>query len=162
LITQDGRAPRLVMGRLGETISRFCQRYQIDVARRQVIINGMLSGQEVDPTVARIASDTEAVAVREPVEIERSSACVACGWCVDVCPAELTPVHLMQWAQKASEKAAGPALLRSAAVREALHCIGCGLCSYVCPTRLPLMQEILRLQEQVAAAERPEKTRGAA
>jgi Na+-translocating ferredoxin:NAD+ oxidoreductase subunit C len=163
LITQHGHAPRLVMGRLGETVAAFCKRYEQEVSQQQVILNGMLTGQEVDAGVARIAADTEAVAVREPAEVERPTACLSCGWCVDVCPTALTPVHLMQLAQKVPPGATPkPALLRSTMVRESLHCIACGLCTYVCPTRLPLMEETLRLRNLVLATVPLQQTRGAA
>jgi Na+-translocating ferredoxin:NAD+ oxidoreductase subunit C len=145
--------PRLVMGRLGEKLEEFCTRHEVvcKVESMQVIVNGMLAGREANPQTTRIEADTDSVALRAPMAAEPPAACLACGWCVDVCPTGLTPVHLMELARRLPEGSA--ARWRSA--REARHCIGCGLCSYVCPTRLPLMEETLRLRERVAAAAPP-------
>jgi len=156
---------------LGETIAQFCKRHKVDVTGMQVIRNGMMAGEIVDPHSACISAATESITLREPVDVENPSACLACGWCVDVCPTGLTPVRLMQLSEKiptgvdiahghlpaSTPRAnAGPnavkSLLTSREARESLHCISCGLCSYVCPTRLPLMSETLRLRERVVAA----------
>jgi electron transport complex protein RnfC len=106
--------------------------------------------------VMGIDATTESIAFREPAPAEKATACLACGWCVDVCPTGLTPVHLMQLSQNLDavpEKSTEvPAILRSTAARESLHCIGCGLCTYVCPTRLPLMAATLHLRSRVSAA----------
>jgi electron transport complex protein RnfC len=163
--SNNSSSARLVMGRIGETVADFCRRFSVDLLNQQVILNGMLAGQDVDPDTARILTSTESVAIRPTVATELPSACLACGWCVDVCPTGLTPLRLMELAQRVpvgadvvrpSNETSGTAeavpLLRSRAARESLHCIGCGLCSYVCPTRLPLTQETLRLRLRVLAA----------
>jgi electron transport complex protein RnfC len=178
LFVEGAADARLVMGRPGETVAAFCERYGVDTAvpppsppnggmpggRRQVIVNGMLAGEEVDPAGAVIETWTESVAVRPAAAPEPAAACIACGWCVDVCPTALTPVRLLELGRRiptgvevahgATAKRGGAvvALLKSREARESLHCIGCGLCSYVCPTRLPLTQETVRLRVRVAAA----------
>ncbi len=122
----------------------------------------MLVGRAIDPATTRIDSATDSISIRNPVPPEASSACFACGWCVDVCPTGLTPVHMLEMAQRVDAKAppedsdipTPAALLRSADAHESLHCIGCGLCSFVCPTRLPLTAETLRLRLRVIAADR--------
>jgi Na+-translocating ferredoxin:NAD+ oxidoreductase subunit C len=143
-----GSVPRLVMGRLGEGLVEFCVRHRVPCAveTMQVIVNGMLAGRHVEPGVMTIEADTESVTLREPLVPEMPSACLACGWCVDVCPTRLNPVGLMELGRRLGEAA----LKKSRAAAEARHCIGCGLCSYVCPTRLPLMAEAVRLRERIA------------
>jgi electron transport complex protein RnfC len=99
----------------------------------------------------RLDAKTETIILRVPVESEKPAACLSCGWCVDVCPTGLTPVHLMELARKtAAAPGADGAALRTRSAREARHCIACGLCSYVCPTRLPLMEQTLQLRARVA------------
>jgi len=170
---QESPVPRLVMGRLGEPLADFCGRHHVpgNLKALQVIVNGMLTGRQADPGSTRIDGLTESITLREPAEIEKPAACLSCGWCVDVCPTGLTPVHLMQLAQRLPvripPRGTGPApahvpaipggippearTLRSKTVREARHCIACGLCSYVCPTRLPLMELTLVLRARLAA-----------
>ncbi len=146
-------APRVVMARLGEPVTDLLRRLGVTVANRQIILNGMLTGHEALPDAA-IASDTESIAVRLlPLE-ELASPCIACGWCVDVCPTQLNPVGLFDLARTAQGKrGSGVVTTITPTDGESLGCIGCGLCSYVCPTRLPLMQELLDLRAQAEIAQ---------
>lgn len=70
--------------------------------------------------------------------------CIKCGFCLDVCPQELAPNFLGEYA--AHE------------VRDELEelnilaCIECGLCSYVCPSKLPLLEQIRAGKRALAGA----------
>jgi Na+-translocating ferredoxin:NAD+ oxidoreductase subunit C len=151
-------APRLVMANIGESVADFCARVGVHsspTAELQIIVNGMMAGQEVDPATARIQTDTESIAIRPRPALEQSTPCFSCGWCLDVCPTGLNPVNLLDLAERASNPTAPANELPAADVRESLHCIGCGLCSYVCPTRLPLTEAALQLRGRVASALEP-------
>jgi Na+-translocating ferredoxin:NAD+ oxidoreductase RnfC subunit len=148
LFAEDA-SPRLVMGRIGEPLAALLKRLKIPHdetpgTQTQLIINGMLTGRD-GSLHEPIAGVTESISLRKPVGNEEPVPCIACGWCVDVCPTALTPVHLMELSQKPSA-----ALARSREAQEARNCIACGLCSYVCPTRLPLMEQIVTLKGRVA------------
>jgi electron transport complex protein RnfC len=137
------------MGRIGEPLAALLKRLTIPHdetpgTQTQLIINGMLTGRD-GSLHEPIAGVTESISLRKPVGNEEPVPCIACGWCVDVCPTALTPVHLMELSQKPSA-----ALARSREAQEARNCIACGLCSYVCPTRLPLMEQIVTLKGRVA------------
>ncbi len=166
-VFSEGAAARLLMGRIGEPLGEFLRRFKVKegehLERTQVIVNGMLTGREVwlggsqklagdkadrpappaEPG-ADVMGMTEAMSLRVPVGNAPHTPCIACGWCVDVCPTGLTPVHLMQLNHRPT-----PATLRSRDAQEARHCIACGLCSYVCPTRLPLMEQTVALRAKV-------------
>ncbi|WP_432798835.1 4Fe-4S dicluster domain-containing protein [Poriferisphaera sp. WC338] len=58
--------------------------------------------------------------------------CITCGWCTDVCPTDLQPVHL---AELIAIKPNAPKINK-----QLNFCIECGLCSHVCPSHLPLTQ----------------------
>ncbi len=159
--TREKPEPRVALVEIGEAATMLCERLRIPLLHRQVIVNGLLAGEEVDPVHFRVQADTDSITVREVPVAETPSPCFACGWCVDVCPTALNPVNLLDLAEHAqhaaggTESAAISALLRSHEARESLHCVGCGLCSYVCPTRLPLTQQTLRLRTWVVGAEKP-------
>lgn len=61
-----------------------------------------------------------------------AQACIRCGHCAEVCPANLLPQQLYWHAQSKNYERL-----------EAHHlgdCIECGACSYVCPSSIPLVQ----------------------
>ncbi|MGB3087186.1 MAG: 4Fe-4S dicluster domain-containing protein [Phycisphaerae bacterium] len=73
-------------------------------------------------------------------------ACIACGFCEEVCPARIMP-HLIH------------KYLYSGALDDVERlgvdlCVGCGLCSYVCPSKIELREEFLEVQEQLAEERR--------
>ncbi len=61
-----------------------------------------------------------------------AQACIRCGLCADVCPAELLPQQLY-WFARAEE-------YEKAEHHNLFDCIECGACSYVCPSSIPLVQ----------------------
>jgi electron transport complex protein RnfC len=148
---------RLVMARLGESLAALCERYHISLAGdREIIVNGMLAGRPAHPTDC-IDAATESLAIRTTAAPDPISACITCGWCVDVCPTGLTPVRLTELTARLSSPQHAPSdrdlsMLRSREARESLNCIGCGLCSYVCPARLSLTAATLQLRDRITAA----------
>jgi len=87
--------------------------------------------REVDPVVP---DDELVVAVMPRLRRPAPRPCISCGWCADVCPTQLRPVHLMN-------------LCRSRRDDETLldhlpWCVDCGLCTHVCPSSLPLAQTL--------------------
>ncbi len=59
-------------------------------------------------------------------------ACIACGYCSDVCPVDILPQMTFKsiWAEEVEEYLA----------HGLLDCVECGLCSYVCPSKIELVE----------------------
>lgn len=60
-----------------------------------------------------------------------ASACIRCGFCAEVCPAELLPQQLYRFARAQDHQRLDEHRL--------FDCIECGACAAVCPSRLPLV-----------------------
>jgi Na(+)-translocating NADH:ubiquinone oxidoreductase A subunit len=62
-------------------------------------------------------------------------ACIGCGYCEEVCPADILPFDLHRYVKRSiiDER-----LVRYGAYR----CIDCNLCTYVCPSKIPLARLI--------------------
>ncbi|MEM0914730.1 MAG: 4Fe-4S dicluster domain-containing protein, partial [Planctomycetota bacterium] len=73
-------------------------------------------------------------------EAARASACVSCGWCVEVCPTRLWPIELLE----RSRSRPGEAQVRE----ELSWCVDCGLCSHVCPSQIPLAEGLRSAAER--------------
>jgi len=64
----------------------------------------------------------------------QSCACVRCGKCVDVCPADIMPISIAEQVKFYD--------LTKAQEFGLLSCLECGLCVFVCPSQLPLVEMI--------------------
>lgn len=60
-----------------------------------------------------------------------ASACIRCGFCAEVCPAELLPQQLYRFARAQDHQRLDEHRL--------FDCIECGACASVCPSRIPLV-----------------------
>lgn len=70
-------------------------------------------------------------------------ACVACGYCEEVCPARIMPhfIHKSLYQDEIEEAERLGVKL----------CVRCGLCSYVCPSKIELRAEFTEAQESIQA-----------
>jgi len=73
-----------------------------------------------------------AASQKELPQPDPAMACIRCGMCSEVCPAELLPQQLY-WFAKGQE-------FEKAEHHNLFDCIECGACSYVCPSSIPLVQ----------------------
>jgi Na+-transporting NADH:ubiquinone oxidoreductase subunit A len=76
-------------------------------------------------------------------------ACIACGYCEEVCPAGIMP-HLIH-------KYLYQDILDDAERVRLDLCVRCGLCSFVCPSKIELRREFVKAQEMVARELHTEK-----
>ena len=77
---------------------------------------------------------------------QRIYPCIQCGNCVSVCPMNLLPTRLSNFAENSK--------LSEAESFGILNCIECGSCSYVCPSNIPLVQWIRVGKLQVSEMKR--------
>ena len=68
-------------------------------------------------------------------------ACIACGYCEDVCPVDIMPHLIWRFLEKD--------LLEEAQAAGAQICVECGLCSYVCPSKIELTETICKGIKQI-------------
>lgn len=81
-----------------------------------------------------VPADELLISVLPAVNLLPAEPCISCGWCADVCPTRLRPIHLMELAQRGRSD--------HRLVEQLNWCIDCGLCSHVCPVSLPLAQTL--------------------
>jgi ferredoxin len=71
------------------------------------------------------------------------TACVRCGWCIEICPTGVNPAGLLD-----AEASSGRTRIRLAEQHGASACIGCGLCDHACPSLLPLRRVTVSLRDR--------------
>ena len=101
----------------------------------RMLIGGPMMGYSISDTAIPVVKTSNciiAASAREMPEPEPSQACIRCGLCEQVCPAQLLPQQL-HWFAKSQE-------YEKAQQHNLFDCIECGACSYVCPSNIPLVQ----------------------
>tara|TARA_R110001592_G_scaffold42654_4_gene138490 strand:+ start:1305 stop:3587 length:2283 start_codon:yes stop_codon:yes gene_type:complete len=101
----------------------------------RLIMGGPMMGFTLRHSQVPVVKTTNCILAPSPKELPLSSpaqACIRCGLCADVCPAELLPQQLY-WFSRAEE-------YEKAEHHNLFDCIECGACSYVCPSSIPLVQ----------------------
>ena len=96
------------------------------------IAGGPMMGVTVDDQLV-VSPNLNCVLALPVIEDEKTTECLRCGKCINVCPAKICPV-LIKDAIKDKER------LKELNPKK---CIECGLCTYVCPAKINV-REIIR------------------
>ncbi len=97
----------------------------------------------VTKTSSSILAFTEDIVAKS-----KTTACINCGRCVEVCPSRIIPSRLADYAERFDEE--------TFTAQNGLECVECGSCSYVCPAKRPLKQSIGSMRK-IALANRKKK-----
>jgi electron transport complex protein RnfC len=157
LVTVAGSAvaqPANVWLRIGTTMQAALERTGANLeALGRLTLGGPLTGSSQHrldvPVIKKSRGIFAAIALH--FEQERQSKfykrcpCVRCGKCVDVCPAQISPVIISELIEYERYD--------EARQRGLFSCLECGLCSYVCPSMIPLTQ-ILLFGKQISSGSR--------
>lgn len=109
----------------------------------RVVMGGPMQGHEQETMEVSVLKGTSAVLAlpREVTQAPPPSACVHCGLCVAVCPADISPVMITL----ASENG----LYEEAVSWGAEDCLRCGNCTYICPSKRPMASLIEEAQRHL-------------
>lgn len=100
----------------------------------KVVMGGPMMGFAISDLNVPVTKTTSSVLFLSDDEIDSTthSACIRCGWCLDVCPMGLEPkeIGLHVEADKAEDTEQFGVF----------DCFECGSCAYICPAKRPLVQ----------------------
>ena len=136
-VTVDGSAikePKNIIAPIGATISdviEFAGGFKSEPAK--VIYGGPMMGISVPDLSYPIIKNTNAILAFDEAQtvIPKTTACIRCGACVNVCPFGINP--------PAIAKALKNEDFETLKEVGANLCMECGCCSYVCPASRPLV-----------------------
>lgn len=102
---------------------------------RKALMGGPMMGTALDTLETPLIKNNNAILVlgEEEARPPRTTACIRCGRCIDVCPMNLRPADLERAYDLRDTE-------RLAALKVNL-CINCGSCTYVCPAKRNLAQK---------------------
>jgi len=145
--------PRNLEVRIGTPLSHLvstCGGYTQDVER--LLIGGPMMGYTVNSDAVPVIKTTNcilAVTREEMPAPPPAMACIRCGKCTEVCPADLLPQQLYWYAQSGNYDAAQD--------YDLFDCIECGCCAHVCPSHIPLVQHYRHAKTEIWAQEKQRK-----
>lgn len=120
---------------------------------QRLIMGGPMMGFALNNDQVPIIKATNCLLIPDEQEIsepQTAQACIRCGDCQRVCPANLLPQQLY-WHARAKD-------MDKVQDYHLFDCIECGCCSYVCPSHIPLVQYYRFAKTEIYAQER-EKAR---
>jgi len=101
----------------------------------RLVMGGPMMGFQINDLQTPVIKTTNCLLTlnqQDIAEEQPALACIRCGECARVCPAQLLPQQLYWWAKaKDFDKVQDYKLF---------DCIECGCCAYVCPSHIPLVQ----------------------
>lgn len=150
-VTGHGVArPRNLEVRLGTPLNKVidhCGGYT-DQARH-LIMGGAMMGFALATDKIPVIKSTNCLLVGSDADVKprkQASACIRCGECAQVCPAQLLPQQLF-WHARADE-------FDKLEPYHLFACIECGCCDVVCPSQIPLTQYFRYAKTEIWARER--------
>ncbi|MCC8015954.1 MAG: electron transport complex subunit RsxC [Clostridiales bacterium] len=114
----------------------------------KIISGGPMMGAAMENLEAPVTKTFSSVLAftSDDVADMKTTACIKCGRCVNVCPEKLVP-QLMAHAANAGDFERFEKL-------NGMECIECGCCTYVCPAKRPLTQSFKLAKASVRAAKK--------
>ena len=138
-VTIDGsvvKKPMNVRVPLGTMVSDLLDFAGVDKDKvKKALMGGPMMGTPLDTLDTPIIKNNNAILLLDEKDAAppKTTACIKCGRCADVCPMNLLPAQL----EKAFDR-------EDAETLETLKvnlCINCGSCTYVCPAKRNLAQK---------------------
>lgn len=121
--------------RIGAMVSEIAENLGLNSNKARLVLGGPMMGfamPDFETPILKISNCVLVPSRKELPDPEPAQACIRCGTCAEVCPAQLLPQQLFWFAQAEDHN--------NLQNHNLFDCIECGACSYVCPSNIPLVQ----------------------
>ena len=111
----------------------------------KIISGGPMMGKALFTLNVPVIKTSSAILAMKEDEVAKytPTACINCGRCVSVCPGQILPVRLSEFAEHGDEE--------KFLAYHGMECCECGCCSFVCPAKRQLTQTISSMRKILLA-----------
>lgn len=112
---------------------------------KKMISGGPMMGKAMFSLDVPVIKTSSAILAMAEDEVSKNppTACINCGRCVKVCPGQILPVRLAEFADHGDEE--------KFLAYHGMECCECGCCSFVCPAKRQLTQSISSMRKIMLA-----------
>ena len=128
---------KVKIGSLASEVINSLEGYK-DIKNPLLIAGGPMMGNSLPTDDVIITKDLNCILVIED-HFEKNLPCIKCGKCMEVCPAGIFPILIMENRDK----------IKNLQMLEPEKCIECGLCSYICPSKIEVREYVRIAKEKV-------------
>ncbi len=151
-ITGDVKKPQNLLVKVGTSFAELIKQCNGTEGTPVKIINGgpmMGIAQSTDEVPVLKGTSGILVQNKETVVKDKERDCIRCGKCIDVCPMNLMPTMISQYAKKDD--------FETCSDYNAMDCFECGSCAYACPSKIPLVHWIKIAKAEICKKKAKEK-----
>lgn len=130
--------PKNILVKIGTQIDEVLETLNVK-ENTFVVSGGPMMGVKIKTNDLVISAHSTSVLCLEEQPKSVANPCIRCGKCVDVCPAKLSPVLIMDSVNEKDK-------LIPLRPRD---CVECGLCSYVCPAKIAVREYVKKAKKEV-------------
>ena len=111
----------------------------------KIISGGPMMGKALFTMNVPVIKTSSAILAMTEDEVAKNqpTACINCGRCAKVCPGQILPVRLAEFAEHGNEE--------QFLAYHGMECCECGCCSFVCPAKRQLTQSISSMRKIMLA-----------
>jgi len=111
----------------------------------KIISGGPMMGKALFTLNVPVIKTSSAILAMTEDEVAKNqpTACINCGRCAKVCPGQILPVRLAEFAEHGNEE--------KFLAYHGMECCECGCCSFVCPAKRQLTQSISSMRKIMLA-----------
>lgn len=135
-LTVDGNAvkdPKNIFAPIGTSFSDILSFCNTNIEKLKVLISGgPMMGMCIPDIDMPVVKTTNALLAFDHYDSRKTSACIRCGRCTDVCPLGLMPAEI--------DKAYKIRDIDDLKALKVMLCMNCGSCTYVCPANRKLAE----------------------